>query len=225
MKRNFMLLVGSLLILGSLAGLFMVYVRPNQMEAQAVEEIREQVAEATEAAATEAPESKAEAKEEETSLYPWLTTATTYFQGQKVEWGVNLTDGQELGTSIGVISCPELDIEVPVVFGGTEDIFLEGQAGLHEELSTPDSLFVLGHHMKWGLFKNLCSAEKGQEVTLETIYGTYTYEITYSAYISEAEYEADNYKVCQGADLTLATCDYVEGVKGRRIVKCDLITE
>lgn len=225
MKRNFMLLTGLLLILGSLAGLFMLYVKPRQVEAQAVEEIREQVAEATEAAATETPESKAEAKEEETSLYPWLTTATTHFQGQEIEWGVNLADGQELGTSIGIISCPELNIEVPVVFGGTEDAFLDGQAGLHEELSTPDSLFVLGHHMKWGLFKNLCSAVEGQEVTLETVYGTYTYKITYSSYISEDEYEADNYAVCQGSDLTLATCDYEGGIKGRRIVKCDLISE
>lgn len=224
MKRNFMLLTGLLLILGSLAGLFMLYVKPRQVEAETVEKIREEIQQATEDAVDE-PESEVKEIETETSLYPWLTTATTYFQGQEVEWGVELEDGQELGASIGVISCSELDIEVPVVFGGTEDAFLDGQAGLHEELSTPDSLFVLGHHMKWGLFKNLCSAEKGQEVTLETIYGTYTYEITYSAYISEAEYEADNYKVCQGADLTLATCDYVEGVKGRRIVKCDLITE
>lgn len=225
MKRNFMLLTGMLLVLGSLAGLFFVYVRPNQVEAQAVEKVREEIAEATENAIDE-PESEAEeATEEEASLYPWLTTATTYFQGQEVEWGVNLADGQKLGVSIGIISCPELDIEVPVVFGGTEDSFLEGQAGLHEELSTPDSLFILGHHMKWGLFKNLCSAVEGQEVTLETIYGTYTYKITYSAYISEAEYEADNYKVCQDSALTLATCDYESGVKGRRIVKCDLISE
>lgn len=224
MKKTFMLTLGTLLILGSLAGLFIIYVQPRQAEAETVEKIREEIQQATEDAVDE-PESEVKEIETETSLYPWLTTATTYFQGQEVEWGVELEDGQELGASIGVISCPELNIEVPVVFGGTEDAFLDGQAGLHEELSTPDSLFVLGHHMKWGLFKNLCSAEKGQEVTLETIYGTYTYEITYSAYISEAEYEADNYKVCQGADLTLATCDYVEGVKGRRIVKCDLITE
>lgn len=222
MKKNFMLLVGALLVVGSLVGLFMVYVKPQQEEADAVERVREKVAEATEAAA-EIPESKA--VEEETHLYPWLETATTNFQGQEVEWGVSLADGSALGTTIGVVSCEELDIEVPLVFGGTEDKFLEGQTGLHEELSTPDSLFVLGHHMKWGLFKNLCSAEKGQEVILETIYDTYTYEITYSAYISEAEYEADNYAVCQGSDLVLATCDYENGVKGRRIVKCDLVSE
>lgn len=225
MKRNFMLLVGLLLILGSLAGLYMIYVQPNKIEAKAVEEVREEIRQATEAA-TEVPESKAEeTKEEETHLYSWLTTATTILNGQEVEWGVNLADGQELGTIIGVISCPELDIEVPLVFGGTEDKFLEGQAGLHEELSTPDSLFVLGHHMKWGLFKNLCNAKIGQEVTLETIYGTYVYEISYSAYISEAEYEANNYAVCQGSDLVLATCDYENGVKGRRIVKCDIVSE
>lgn len=224
MKKTFMLTLGTLLILGSLAGLFIIYVQPRQAEAETVEKIREEIQQATEDAVDE-PESEVKEIETETSLYPWLTTATTYFQGQEVEWGVELEDGQELGASIGVISCSELDIEVPVVFGGTEDAFLDGQAGLHEELSTPDSLFVLGHHMKWGLFKNLCSAEKGQEVTLETIYGTYTYEITYSAYISEAEYEADNYAVCQGSDLTLATCDYEGGIKGRRIVKCDLISE
>lgn len=222
MKKNFMLLVGALLVVGSLVGLFMVYVKPQQEEADAVERVREKVAEATEAAA-EIPESKA--VEEETHLYPWLETATTNFQGQEIEWGVSLADNSSLGTTIGVVSCEELDIEVPLVFGGTEDKFLERQAGLHEELSTPDSLFVLGHHMKWGLFKNLCSAQIGQEVTLETIYGTYTYEITYSAYISEAEYEADNYAVCQGSALTLATCDYENEVKGRRIVKCDLISE
>lgn len=222
MKKNFMLLVGALLVVGSLVGLFMVYVKPQQEEADAVERVREKVAEATEAAA-EIPESKA--VEEETHLYPWLETATTNFQGQEVEWGVSLADGSALGTTIGVVSCEDLDIEVPLVFGGTEDKFLEGQAGLHEELSTPDSLFVLGHHMKWGLFKNLCSAQIGQEVILETIYGTYTYEITYSAYISEAEYEANNYAVCQGSDLVLATCDYENGVKGRRIVKCDLVSE
>lgn len=222
MKKNFMLLVGALLVVGSLVGLFMVYVKPQQEEADAVERVREKVAEATEAAA-EIPESKA--VEEETHLYSWLETATTNFQGQEVEWGVSLADGSALGTTIGVVSCEELDIEVPLVFGGTEDKFLEGQAGLHEELSTPDSLFVLGHHMKWGLFKNLCSAQIGQEVTLETIYGTYVYEISYSAYISEAEYEANNYAVCQGSDLVLATCDYENGVKGRRIVKCDLVSE
>lgn len=222
MKKNFMLLVGALLVVGSLVGLFMVYVKPQQEEADAVERVREKVAEATEAAA-EIPESKA--VEEETHLYPWLETATTNFQGQEIEWGVSLADNSSLGTTIGVVSCEDLDIEVPLVFGGTEDKFLEGQAGLHEELSTPDSLFVLGHHMKWGLFKNLCSAKIGQEVTLETIYGTYVYEISYSAYISEAEYEANNYAVCQGSDLVLATCDYENGVKGRRIVKCDLVSE
>lgn len=225
MKKTFMLTLGTLLILGSLAGLFIIYVRPRQAEAETVEKIREEIQQATEDAVNK-PESDAkDIEEEEASLYPWLTTATTYFQGQEVEWGVELEDGQELGASIGVISCSELDIEVPVVFGGTEDIFLEGQAGLHEELSTPDSLFVLGHHMKWGLFKNLCSAVEGQEVTLETVYGTYTYKITYSSYISEDEYEAGNYAVCQGSDLTLATCDYEGGIKGRRIVKCDLVTE
>lgn len=222
MKKNFMLLVGALLVVGSLVGLFMVYVKPQQEEADAVEKIREKVAEATEAAA-EIPES--DTVEEETHIYPWLETATTNFQGQEVEWGVSLADKSSLGTTIGVVSCEALDIEVPLVFGGTEDVYLEGQAGLHEELSTPDSIFILGHHMKWGLFKNLCSAEEGQEVILETIYGTYTYEITYSAYISEAEYEADNYAVCQGSDLVLATCDYENGVKGRRIVKCDLVSE
>lgn len=221
--KKFFLFVGIMLVLGSLTGLFFVYVQPRQTEAAAVEEIREKVAEATEAAATEIPES--DTMEEETYLYPWLNTATTNFQGQEIEWGVSLADNSSLGTTIGVVSCEELDIEVPLVFGGTEDKFLEGQAGLHEELSTPDSLFVLGHHMKWGLFKNLCSAEEGQEVILETIYGTYVYEISYSAYISEAEYEADNYAVCQGSDLVLATCDYENGVKGRRIVKCDLVSE
>lgn len=221
--KKFFLFVGIMLVLGSLTGLFFVYVQPRQTEAAAVEEIREKVAEATEAAATEIPES--DTMEEETHLYPWLNTATTNFQGQEIEWGVSLADNSSLGTTIGVVSCEELDIEVPLVFGGTEDKFLEGQAGLHEELSTPDSLFVLGHHMKWGLFKNLCSAKIGQEVTLETIYGTYVYEISYSAYISEAEYEANNYAVCQGSDLVLATCDYENGVKGRRIVKCDLVSE
>lgn len=51
-----MLLVGALLVVGSLVGLFMVYVKPQQEEADAVEKIREKVAEATEAAA-EIPES------------------------------------------------------------------------------------------------------------------------------------------------------------------------
>ena len=86
--KKFFLFVGIMLVLGSLTGLFFVYVQPRQTEAAAVEEIREKVAEATEAAATEIPES--DTMEEETHLYPWLNTATTNFQGQEIEWGVSL---------------------------------------------------------------------------------------------------------------------------------------
>lgn len=116
-------------------------------------------------------------------------------------------------------------LSTPLGFGGSTNASIDGKAGLHEQLSNVDELFILGHHYQNGTcFGKLKKAVEGDIVEVKTFYGTFLFEVTDSRYVTEQEYAEDNYAVCtNGKDtLTLATCE-TQNVKGRRIVVCELI--
>lgn len=136
----------------------------------------------------------------------------------------------EFGEDLGRISIYHEDNEIlstPLGFGGSTDNSINRKAGLHEQLSNVDELFVLGHYYQdKTCFARLNKAVEGDIVKIETYnYGTFEFKVTASRYVTEAEYAENNYDVCTSGEdtLTLATCEWQNNVKGRRIVICEYI--
>lgn len=193
-------------LMGLAATLAIIYfVQPTIAEHTNVEALKkEYVAYADEISTEEISEDIETTENVETCKYPWY-------------------DNCELGTDVGYISIPSREIETVVGFGGSEDEYIEKKAGIHEQLSNNDSLFILGHHYKSDIvFTRLSSVEVGDTVELVVCGEKYCYTVTDSFYVTSEQYKAENYKICTGNDLTLATCEWENGEKGRQIVICTL---
>lgn len=155
------------------------------------------------------------------------TTAETEIEIEVVEevapfeW-VNTT---EKGTILGKITIDSVGIECAVSFGGSTKADIDGVAGVHEDISNENHLFILGHNYAKSqtLFHFLPQVEVDDEVTIETIYGTYTFKVVSSEYVTAEQYAEGNYEICQQNDLVLATCDYRGSETGRHIVVCELV--
>ena len=208
MKKMF-----GLFLIAMAAVLFVImYVAPAVAEKSEVEAIRSEYlayAEETvsEPSVAESSESSVPAVDEVEVRYDWF-------------------DNANVGDDIGVITIPSASIETVVGFGGSESEYIDGKAGIHEQLSTNNSLFILGHHYNSGtglVFTDLDKVCVGDTVNLEVYGQKYDFVVTETKYVTAEEYAADGYAICKGNDLTLATCEWDSvGNKGRQIVICEM---
>jgi LPXTG-site transpeptidase (sortase) family protein len=141
------------------------------------------------------------------------------------EWIENYEINDFVGNIHVSVNNGSKEISTVVNFGGSEDSYIDNNAGLHEQISNKDELFILGHHMKNGtIFANLVYAQVGDIITFDTLEGEYVYVITDSFHVNVEEYEANDFAVCRGHDITLVTCDYGYGATGRHLVYGNLVS-
>ena len=172
------------------------------------------------------PEFVTEATTESTEVIIEEIIEETIPEVHSFDWIQNCEFDEDLG-KISIYHDDKEILATPLGFGGSTDNSINRKAGLHEQLSNVDELFVLGHYYQdKTCFARLNQAVEGDIVKIETYnYGTFEFKVTASRYVTEAEYAENNYDVCTSGEdtLTLATCEWQNNAKGRRIVICEYI--
>ena len=127
----------------------------------------------------------------------------------------------------GVISIPELDLELPLYLGATYQHMADGAAHL-SQTSIPiggmNTNSVIAGHRGWygaSCFRYITELEPGDEVIVTNLWGTLTYRVADTQIIRP--HEADQILIQEGRDLiTLLTCHpYASGGKQRYLVICE----
>ena len=127
----------------------------------------------------------------------------------------------------GVISIPELDLELPLYLGATYQHMAGGAAHL-SQTSIPiggmNTNSVIAGHRGWygaSYFRYITELEPGDEVIVTNLWGTLTYRVADTQIIRP--HEADQILIQEGRDLiTLLTCHpYASGGKQRYLVICE----
>ena len=127
----------------------------------------------------------------------------------------------------GVISIPELDLELPLYLGATYQHMADGAAHL-SQTSIPiggmNTNSVIAGHRGWygaSYFRYITELEPGDEVIVTNLWGTLTYRVADTQIIRP--HEADQILIQEGRDLiTLLTCHpYASGGKQRYLVICE----
>lgn len=94
------------------------------------------------------------------------------------------------GSKYATLKIPSINIELPIYYGSTYGILKSGIA--HDESSyfpgEGGSVIMAGHNFKTFL-ANLPKAKVGDEITVETTYGNFTYEINDTKIVKETATE------------------------------------
>lgn len=119
----------------------------------------------------------------------------------------------EYGESYGFIECKERDLKVPLYYGDDESILRLG-AGQYEKSSMPGSegISIIGAHDQT-YFSTLGDLVTGDRITIQTIYGRFSYEVSGQAIAGAQDtwaYEPQNTK----EQVILYTC-YPIGEMGK----------
>lgn len=83
-----------------------------------------------------------------------------------------------IGEQYGIISCEDIDLKAPLYFGDSDEILAIG-AGQYVKSSLPGfggCILVGGHDSTF--FGSLDKMEAGQQIVLQTGYGTYIYAVS-----------------------------------------------
>lgn len=129
----------------------------------------------------------------------------------------------------GVITIPEIELEMPIYLGATADRLSLGAAQL-SQTSIPvggnNTNCVLAGHRGWRggkYFSHIVSLKKGDEVFITNLWETLTYRVVRTEVIES--YEVDKIKIQPDKDmLTLLTCYYrSKNHKMRFVVYCERV--
>ena len=97
----------------------------------------------------------------------------------------------EYGTQYATIEIPSIDVNLPVYFGSTLDVLKNGVG--HDSASyfpgEGGSIIYMGHNSK-NAFRRFSELKKGDEITVKTSYGDFTYKIYDMKLINETDLEA-----------------------------------
>ena len=84
----------------------------------------------------------------------------------------------EYGTQYATIEIPKIDVNLPVYFGSTLDVLKNGVG--HDSASyfpgEGGTIIYMGHNSK-NAFRRFSELKKGDEITVKTSYGDFTYKI------------------------------------------------
>lgn len=97
----------------------------------------------------------------------------------------------EYGTQYATIEIPKIDINLPVYFGNTLDVLKNGVG--HDSASyfpgEGGTIIYMGHNSK-NAFRRFSELKKGDEITVKTSYGDFTYKIYDMKLINEKDLDA-----------------------------------
>ncbi len=107
------------------------------------------------------------------------------------------------GEQYGEIVCEEIQMRVPLYYGDSKDILAKG-AGTYSGNSLPGQkgeILVGGHDTTY--FAPLQFIENGMQISINTVYGNYAYEVKKTEIVDVLEYEALS---DEEENLVLYTC-------------------
>lgn len=97
----------------------------------------------------------------------------------------------EYGTQYATIEIPKIDVNLPVYFGSTLDVLKNGVG--HDSASyfpgEGGTVIYMGHNSK-NAFRRFSELKKGDEITVKTSYGDFTYKIYDMKLINEKDLDA-----------------------------------
>ena len=97
----------------------------------------------------------------------------------------------EYGAQYATIEMPRIDVNLPVYFGSTLDVLKNGVG--HDSASyfpgEGGSIIYMGHNSK-NAFRRFSELKKGDEITVKTSYGDFTYKIYDMKLIEETDLDA-----------------------------------
>ena len=97
----------------------------------------------------------------------------------------------EYGTQYATIELPKIDVNLPVYFGSTLDVLKNGVG--HDSASyfpgEGGTIIYMGHNSK-NAFRRFSELKKGDEITVKTSYGNFTYKIYDMKLINEKDLDA-----------------------------------
>lgn len=97
----------------------------------------------------------------------------------------------EYGAQYATIEIPTIDVNLPVYFGSTLDVLKNGVG--HDSASyfpgEGGTIIYMGHNSK-NAFRRFSELKKGDEITVKTSYGDFTYKIYDMKLIEETDLDA-----------------------------------
>ena len=97
----------------------------------------------------------------------------------------------EYGTQYATIEIPKIDVNLPVYFGSTLDVLKNGVG--HDSASyfpgEGGTIIYMGHNSK-NAFRRFSELKKGDEITVKTSYGNFTYKIYDMKLINEKDLDS-----------------------------------
>lgn len=140
----------------------------------------------------------------------------------------DLTDYPEYGAQYGTIKIPSINVDLPLYFGDSLSILKYGIG--HSNFSyfpgEGGTVLCMGHNTV-KMLKSLPKANIGDNIILDTTYGTYTYQIYDSAIAYQDELEKAPIQR-EKEILILYTCYPVDGIghaTHRYLVYANLVSE
>jgi LPXTG-site transpeptidase (sortase) family protein len=144
--------------------------------------------------------------------------------------GINLTEYGLEGNTIGFLSIPKMEIELPVLLGANNENMREGAVHLTETsypIGGDNTNCVLAAHRgysKAAMFRDIEKLEIGDEIYIENIWETLTYQVVEIQIISPTDVQ--ELLIQPGRDLvTLITCHPYRHNYQRYVVYCERIIE
>lgn len=143
----------------------------------------------------------------------------------------SLTDYGLPDETFGVISIPELDLEMPLYLGATDENMVRGAAvlsGTSVPIGGANTNAVIAGHRGWGgaaYFRYITDLAVGDEVVITNLWERLRYRVVGTKIIEP--HEIENILIQPGQDMvTLLTCHpYASGGKQRYLVYCQRIPE
>ena len=131
----------------------------------------------------------------------------------------------ESGDCIGILTIDKINL-TETVKEGSNDAILKNALGHYEgtaAVGQEGNCCILGHrnYVFGQFFNRLNELEEGDIVQIDTLYGTYFYEVTETYVVSPEQMEVLDY--IEGNNLTLITCTPLFVGSHRLIVRCKLI--
>lgn len=143
----------------------------------------------------------------------------------------SLTDYGLPDETFGVISIPELDLEMPLYLGATDENMVRGAAvlsGTSIPIGGANTNAVIAGHRGWGgaaYFRYITELSIGDEVVITNLWERLRYRVVGTKIIEP--HEIENILIQPRRDMvTLLTCHpYASGGKQRYLVYCQRIQE